>query len=65
MKSFWIALGAVAAAAGVAYLLKDNEEVKGALDKINQKANDAMGKWSSDWKKANDRFNQMTGIPNP
>lgn len=58
MKGLWITLGAVAVVAGVAYLLKDNEQVKGALDKINETANDALGKLNDNWKKATDQFNK-------
>ena len=60
MKGLWITLGAVAVVAGVAYFLKDNEQVKGALDKINEKANDTLGKLNDNWKKATDQFNKKT-----
>ena len=56
MKGLWITLGAVAVVAGVVYLMKDNEQVKGALDKINETANDTLGKLSDNWKKAADKF---------
>ena len=59
MKSVWTTLGAIAAAAGIAYLLKDNENVKGTLDKINEEANNAMGKMSTSWRKATEKFHQM------
>ena len=58
MKRLWITLGTLAAAAGVVYLLKDNEKVKGTLDKINDTNNDALGRWSKGWKRATDQFNK-------
>lgn len=60
MKGLWITLGAVAVVAGVVFLMKDNEQVKGALDKINETANDTLGKLSDNWKKATDKFNKKT-----
>ena len=61
MKGFLITLGAVAVAAGVVYLLRDNEQVKAALDKINDTANDTLGKLNNNWKKTTDQFNQRVG----
>jgi hypothetical protein len=58
MKNFWITLGAVAAAAGIAFYFKDNEKVKGTMDKINNKANNTLSKWSRSWREANDQFNK-------
>jgi uncharacterized protein YaaN involved in tellurite resistance len=60
MKKLWITLGALAVVAGTVYLLKDNEKVKDALDKINDTANDTLGKLSNNWKKATDQFNKTT-----
>ena len=58
MKKLWITLGALAVVAGVVYLLKDNEKVKATLDKINDTANDTLGKLNNNWKKATDQFNR-------
>ncbi len=58
MKGLLITLGVVAVAAGVVYLMKDNETVKGALDKINDATSDALGKINSNWKKASDQFSK-------
>lgn len=58
MKKLWITLGALAVVAGAVYLLKDNEKVKETLDKINDTANDTLGKLSNNWKKATDQFNK-------
>lgn len=58
MKKIWITLGVLTVAAGVVYLLKDNEKVKSALDKINDTANDTLGKLNNSWKKATDQFNK-------
>ena len=58
MKALWITLGALAATAGIVYLMKDNEKVKNALDKINETTSNTLGKINSNWKKTTDQFNQ-------
>jgi len=63
MKGIWVTLSAAAVTAALAYLLKDNDQVRSSLDKLNDKANDQMSKWSKSWKKANDEFSKMVDQP--
>lgn len=51
MKALLITLGAVAVVAGVVYYYRDNENVKQALGKVSDTANDVVGKINSAWSK--------------
>jgi hypothetical protein len=59
MKGLLITLGVVAVAAGTIYYFRDNENVKNALDKVKDTANDTMGKINDTWKKTAGKANNV------